>query len=213
MTLLQGRRGMRVLVTALLCAGSALASEPPTDDAQLKLDAAIQGLKEEVISFNREASDIESGILYPNHSRTDIYIGVQVGALLIHTVKVTVDDLPSQSYTFTDAEARALLNSEGLHRVMRISLDQGPHRLAAEYTAQYADAKPDAALIGGKYEAIFDKFGREADLEIRIARNSRLSAPEVRLREFRPAGANEKVAADKTPKRRAPFKLPRLPWQ
>ena len=210
MTLLQGRCGMRVFVAALLCAGAARASEPPTDDAQLKLDGAIQGLKEEVIGFNREATDIENSVLYPTHTRTDIYLGVQVAALLIKSIKVTVDDLPAQSYLYSDPEARALLNSEGLHRIMRVPLEPGPHRLAAEYTAQYADAKADAPLIGGKYEAIFDKYGREADLELRIARSSRLSDPEVRLREFKPAAPGEKVAAEKPVKRRIPW---RLPWR
>ncbi len=201
---------MRVFAIALLCAGAAQASEPPTDDAQLKLDAAIQGLKEEVISFNREATDIESSVLYPTHTRTDIYVGVQVAALLIKSIKVTIDDLPPQSYLFSDPEARALLNSEGLHRVVRVALEPGPHRLAAEYTAQFADAKPDAPLIGGRYEAIFDKYGREADLELRIARNSRVSDPEVRLREFKPAAPGEKIPVDKPVKRRIPW---RLPWR
>ncbi|HVT36579.1 MAG TPA: hypothetical protein VHE37_13405 [Nevskiaceae bacterium] len=203
---------MRVFAVALLCAGSAWASEPPTDEAELKLDGAIQGLKEEVINFNRDATAVENTVQYPTRTRTDIYLGMQVPALLIKSVKVTIDDLPAQSYTYSDVEARALLNSEGLARIARLSLEPGPHRLAAEYTAQFADAKADAPLVGGKYEAIFDKSGREADLEIRIARSSRLSDPEVRLREFKPAAPGEKVVPEKPAKRRPiRFRLPFLP--
>lgn len=198
MTIARGRYGLRVLVAALLGYGTLVQAQtapvaPPPDPEQLKLDGAIQGLKDEILDFNREALAVENDVLYPLHTRASLYFGVRVGALLVKTLSIAVDDGTPLTYTYSDADARALLNSEGLHRVMRLSLEPGPHRISVDYTAQFADADADDAPISGHYEAIFDKRSRAAELELTLARGTRLSQPQMRLRDRKIAAADESL--------------------
>lgn len=200
MSHVRGRYGLRILAAAMLCFGTLAQAQtapvaPPPDAEQLKLDGAIQGLKDEILDFNREALAVENEILYPLHTRANLYFGVRVGALLMKTLSIAVDDGQPVTYTYSDSEARALLNSEGLHRVLRLSLDPGPHRISVDYTAQYADADADDKPITGHYEAIFDKRGRAAELELTLARGTRLSQPQMRLRDRKVAAADESLAA------------------
>lgn len=207
MSIVRHPQGMRVIAAAVLglclaqAAVAAAPVPPPPDPEQLKLDGAIQGLKDEILSFNRDAQLVENDVLYPAHSRASIYLGVKIGALLMKTVSIAVDDRPAQTYTYSDPQARALLISEGLHRLVQISLEPGPHRLTVDYTAQYADADKDDKPVTGHYEAIFDKRPREAELELTLSRNSRFSEPQLRLRD-------RKVAVDEAlpppPKNRRP---------
>lgn len=178
----------------MLCACAVQAADlPPPDENQLKLDGAIQGIKDEVLNFNRDALNVENDVLYPAYSRTSIYVGVKVSGLLLKTVSVAVDDKPAQTYSYSEHEAKALLTSKGLHRLMRVSLESGAHRISADYTAQFADAKPDEPPVTGHYEAIFDKYLRETELELLISRGSRLSKPQMTLRQHKVAAAGEAV--------------------
>lgn len=198
MSHVRGRPGLRVLAAVLLGYGALVQAQgapvpPPPDAEQLKLDGAIQGLKDEILDFNREALAVENEILYPLHTRANIYFGVRVGALLMKSLSITVDDGEPRTYTYSDPEARALLSSEGLHRVMRVSLEPGPHRISVDYTAQFADADADDAPITGHYEAIFDKRSRAAELELTLARGTRLSQPQMRLRDRKVAAVDESL--------------------
>ncbi|MGH8456661.1 MAG: hypothetical protein ACRETE_06720, partial [Stenotrophobium sp.] len=60
-------------------------------------------------------------------------------------------------------------------------------RIRAEFTAQFADAKPKAALLTGHYEALFDKDYGPTALELTLARATSLSKPGLSLRQWRPA--------------------------
>lgn len=181
---------------------AAAANAPPPDPEQLKLDGAIQGLKEEVLEFNRDALNVENDVLYPLHTRANVYFGVKVNALLVKTISVAVNDKPPVTYTYSDPEARALLNSEGLHRLMRVNLEPGAHRISVDYTAQFAEAKPEDPLVSGHYEAIFDKRSRTAELELMLTRSSRLEQPQMRLRDRKLAAVDEVVPAPPKNKRR-----------
>lgn len=197
MPICRGRYALSLLVAATLASGLAQAAQTqqaaPVDPDQIKLDRAIQGLKDEVINFNRDAQNVEDDVNFPLSQRVNIYFGIKVNALLIKTLSVSVDDKPAYTYNYSDAEARALLNSEGLHRVMRASLEQGAHRLSVDYTAQFADAKPDDPPVSGHYEAIFDKRAQGAELELKLSRTSRLEKPQMRLLERKLAAADEPV--------------------
>lgn len=192
----RGPKGLRAFAAAILVASTLpalAATPPPPDPEQLKLDGAIQGLKDEVLNLNREALWVENEVLYPQHTRANIYFGVRVGGLLIKTLSISIDDGEAQTHSYTDAEARALLTSESLHRVLRTSLEPGPHRVSVQYTAQFADADEGDAPITGQYDAIFDKRSRTAELELTLSRGTRLSQPQMRLRDRKVAAADEQL--------------------
>jgi hypothetical protein len=182
------RKAVRAFIVAAGCATGTLWAEPPpapVESGALKLDQAIQGIKDEVLQFNRDATTLEQDSLYPAHSRTSVFVGVRLGGLMLREFSVSFDGGETQKFTYNDNEALAFLENKGLRRVVRVNLAPGAHRLRAEFSAQFADAKPDAAPITGSYEAIFDKTYSDANLELTLARATRMAKPTLSLKQWR----------------------------
>lgn len=186
-----------VLASAAHAAGNAQYL-PQTDDNTQKLDAAIQALKDEAVEFNREALAVEQVVLAPDGSRTAIYVGMRVSGLLLQSINVTLDERPPVQLSFSDKDARALILSDGLARVLNVTLAPGTHRIRASYTAQFHDAKDGAAPVTGTLDKTFEKTDRPLTLELQIGRNSRYSASQMALRTWSPreAGDEEEATAE-----------------
>lgn len=192
------RKAVRVLIlsAAAVCATaqaeppalitSAPAQPAPPDASALKLDNAIQDIKTEVLSFNAEAQSVEQDTLYPSYSRVTVFVGMRIPSLLLQKVSVSFDGGPAQDISFSENEGKALLLSQGnLVRVLRTNLKPGSHRLHAEFSAQYADARKSDEPITGSYDAIFNKDHGAADLELDVGRYTRVSKPEMNLQQWR----------------------------
>lgn len=188
----------------LIVAASSFAARagqlPSADEASIKLDGIIQALKKEAVEFNREAQDIEQSVLYPDYNRVSIYTSVKISNLLVKSISVTLDDLQPVRYDYSDRDAKALLLSDGLHRIVFASLEPGPHRIRAEYRAQFADAGANDAPIAGTVEQVFDKTQKAAELELRISRDSRISKPKIALVTWRAVASAAEEADDETPR-------------
>lgn len=173
MRLIRGRRASRLLLAALLPLPLAAAEAPDTAERAVRLDQAIQALKDEVVELSRDAQAIETAALIPEHRRVSVYLGVGVRGLLLSEVSVAIDDRAPEVHHYDEHDARALLAEHSLQRVLRTVAEPGPHRIRVSFTGRYADDKPDAPPVTNSYEAIFDKDHREAELEFRIERVSR----------------------------------------
>lgn len=196
------RKAVRALIVAASCAvtGTLMAATPmPTppppqpplqilpERGALKLDQTIQGLKNEVLLFNRDASELEQNSLFPAYSRTSVFLGVRIGGLLVKEFSVSFDGGVPQKFTFDEIESLAFLQNKGLRRVLRINLAPGPHKVHAEFTAQFADAKPDAAPFTGSLDAVFDKNYNNTDLGLMLVRHGFMAAPSLTLEQTRSA--------------------------
>ena len=186
------RKAVRALIVAASCAftGTLMAAaptQPQPDSGTLKLDQTIQGLKDEVLQFNRDASALEQNSLYPPYSRTSVFLGVRIGGLLVKEFSVSFDGALPQKFVFDEIESLAFLQNKGLRRVMRVNLDPGPHKVHAEFTAQFADAKPDAAPLTGNIDAVFDKNYNNTDLGLMLVRLGFMAAPSLTLEQTRSA--------------------------
>jgi hypothetical protein len=192
MPLISCRKAVRVLIVAVSCAtGLAWADDVPTppqpDSGALKLDQTIQGLKDDVLQFNRDATALEQDSLFPPYSRTSVFLGVRISGLLVKEFSVSFDGGEPQKFTFDDNQSRAFLLHKGLRRVLRVNLPPGAHRIRADFSAQYADAKPDAAPITGNLEAIFDKNYNDTDLGLMLVRSGFMAPPSITLQQTRSA--------------------------
>lgn len=167
-----------------LCVGAA--APEPVDEATLKLDSEIQALKAEVLDINQRGLDTEENFLYPELTRVEVYVGVKAPGLLVNDVTVTVDDGAPTLHSYDTLEA-IVLQRRGLYRLLRINAQPGAHRIKAEFTAHYADAKPEAPLLHGRYEAVFDKTLKPSELEFTIVQENFLSVPTLKLRDWRVA--------------------------
>lgn len=183
------REAVRVLIIVASCASGAARADvpmaPPPDSNALKLDQTIQGLKDQVLIFNRDATTVEQASLYPPYTRTNVFLGVRTSGLLVKDFTVTFDGSMTQKFTFDETESLAFLQHKGFRRVVRLNLEPGSHRIRANFTAQYADAKPEAAPITGSLEAVFDKNYNDTDLELMILRPGFMAEPSLTLQQVR----------------------------
>jgi len=186
------RKAVRVLIVVASCASSALwaaapTTPPPPDSNALKLDQTIQGLKDEVLQFNRDATALEQDSLYPPYTRTNVFLGVRFGNLIVKQFSVSFDGGEAQKYDFEDVESLALLQNKNLRRVMSVNLAPGPHKIHASFTAQFADAKADAPPLTGNLDANFDKNYNNTDLQLMLVRTGFLAPPSLALEKTRSA--------------------------
>ncbi len=183
------REAVRVLIVVASCASGALwaaaPTPPPPDGNALKLDQTIQGLKDQVLEFNRDATQVEQDSLYPPYTRTSVFLGVRLGGLLIKDFSVSFDGGEPQKFTFDDVESLAFLQHRGFRRVMRANLSPGPHKIRAEFSARFANAKADDAPLTGNLEAVFDKNYNDTDLELMLVRSGFMAPPSLTLQQVR----------------------------
>jgi len=156
-----------------------LAAAPlQAQDAALDLDKRLQALKEETILLNRDFLTFEQNALFPDQSRTTLYVAVKVGGFLIDELTVRINDREPITYKYTDSEARSLLK-DGWQRLQRLRLDPGTYRLTGEFKGHFHDARPDEPPVTGKLETLFEKGLSDLDLVLPISRNTRLDKPSL----------------------------------
>ncbi len=115
----------------------------------------------------------------------NVFLGVRLSGMLVKEFSVTFDGGQPQKFTFDDTESLAFLLHKGLRRVVRLNLEPGPHRIRAEFSGQFADAKPDALPITGNLEAVFDKNYNDTDLQLMLVRTGFMAAPSLTLQQVR----------------------------
>ncbi len=182
-------RGRKAYGALLVCVASLLptAVVAQADPQAMKLDQAVQALKDEVVEFNREAQALENEVLLPATTRLSVYLNVKVNGLLLEEVSVMVDNDRPVVYRYDAKDARALLNETSAQRVLRAPVTGGAHRIRVSFSGHYADDKADAAPVTDSFEAVFDKTTEETELEFTIARERRLGGkPRLSMKQWRP---------------------------
>src|SRR5579885_3042507 len=176
------------IVAAIFLPFAAAAAAPPPqppDPAALELDQSLQKLKEQAVEINAEGQRAEDEFLYPDFTSVTIYLGIPIKGLLVKDVSVSVDDAAPTVHRFTESEAVAL-QRQGLYPVARLNAQPGTHRIRAQYSAAFADAKPGEPPLSGSYEAYFNKDLRPANLELYVTRDGYLAQKfSFRMREWR----------------------------
>lgn len=169
-------------LAACLCAAlsvSARAAASANDAAAQEVDQELQALKEEAVLLNRDLQKAEQALLYPDQSRASLYVAVKVSGFLLDEISVRINENEPVTRTYTGSEARAFINGEGWHRLLRLRLEPGTYRLQAEFTGHFFDARPSDPPVKGKVETVFEKGLSELDLVLPISRNTRLDKPNL----------------------------------
>ena len=159
------------------------AAQPPAADP-LELDTKLQQLEEQALDINQQAQAAEEDFLYPDSSRVSIYVSVAIPGMLIRDMTVWVDDGAPVRHVYSESEA-IVLQERGMDRITRLVAQPGAHRIRAQYTAQYSDARPTDPVFTGAYAGTFDKTQQPAELELQLRRDGYLTRPELRFHEWR----------------------------
>lgn len=203
MTSALGPRGLGFL--AVLFSFSAQAASTPTlEETTVKLDGLIESIKDEAVEFNREAQDIERTVLYPERTRTSIYVSNRISQLVLHHITISIDGGQPVRHDFSEASAKALLISDGFYRVLMTNLEPGPHRIKADIRGRFADDAPEDPAVVASFEQEFEKTRRPAELELRVARNTRISRAQIGLVDWKVEGSED---LKPKPKRRGQKRL------
>jgi len=104
------------------------------------LPSDLQDLKSDVISLNRDITQLENELLFPSSSTT-ILVGVNPGSKLrLVDIKLSIDDQIISYHSYSEQETVAL-NKGGLHRLFLGNVNSGNHALQAVITAYDAEGK------------------------------------------------------------------------
>lgn len=174
------------VLLALACASlpSWPANAEPAPAAEV--EPRLQALKAGTIQLGAELEAAERALLYPEGTLATVHVAIRGsgGAFLLESVSVSVDGGKPQRHHYTGAEAIALLTDGGWHRLARLRLAPGAHRLLAEFSGRFNDARAGEPPVTGRVEAPFDKGAADVDLVLpilrdRMSRAVTLAPPEV----------------------------------
>lgn len=171
------------LAAACLCAAHVLASPgalaAPAPPEARTADQTLQSLKDETLLIKRDLLAVERTLLFPDQSRMSLYVAVKVSGFLLDRVSVRIDEREPVVRDYSDSEARAFLSGDGWHRLLRERLEPGTHRLQAEFSGHFYDARPGDPPMTGRVQTIFEKGIADLDLVLPISRNTRLDKPSL----------------------------------
>ncbi|MFO1392100.1 MAG: hypothetical protein U1E94_07830 [Agitococcus sp.] len=138
------------------------------------LPSDLQDLKSEVLSLNRDITQLENELLFPSSSTT-VLIGLNAGSKMrLVDVKLSIDDQVVSYHAYSEQEIAAL-NKGGLHRLFLGNVSSGTHSIKAAITAYDADGKDFQRAVGYN----FNKNNLRKILEIKAGDDSTRSEPAV----------------------------------
>lgn len=177
----------RVLAAMSLLPVAILADAPTAGPTAQDVDQNIQQLKRQALDIDQQALAAQSQFLYPARTRVSVYVSVLIPGMLIKDITVSVDGGQPLHHVYTERESQVLQDG-GLFLLTQLHAEPGSsHRVHAEFTAQYADAKLGDPPFTGSYDGNFDKTEQPADIELALLRMGYLSPPEIKLKDWRPA--------------------------
>jgi len=184
----QCRQFFRVLSAVCLCCIFLTSAEVASQSNErgdsrenfVKLDAEIQGIKEEVLEINREILLLEELSLYPHGQQLIVLVSVA------HDSPVSPDSLSLQldghtviEHSYTVSESAAL-HEGGVHRLYTGRLRDGEHLLGVSVTGRKAG---DRAFHQQRSVTITKTAGRKY-VELHLGPGINPSAPGLAIREW-----------------------------
>ncbi len=171
------------MIAATLLPVCAIAATPQAaTQAAQDSDQNIQKLKEQSLDLIQQAQAVEQDFLYPGYNRLAVYVGVRITAMILRDISVSIDDGKPVTYEYPRSESVQLqLLGNSLHRLIVMTAPSGRHHIRAQFTAQYAEARPTDPPFTGSYEGYFDKTNQPADIELSLQRQGYLTRPELKF--------------------------------
>lgn len=136
------------------------------------LPSDLQDLKSDVLSLNRDITQLESELLFPSSSTT-VLVGLNAGSQLrLVDVKLSIDDQIVSYHAYSEQEMAAL-NKGGLHRLFLGNVSSGSHAIKATFTAYDAQGKDFQRAVNYN----FGKGNMRKIIEIKASDDSTQAEP------------------------------------
>ena len=165
-------------VVALLCAGTAGATDPAAEFKSVDQD--VQSLKKQLIDLNRDLFKLEEELLYPASTQVAVFLSVDVGTFFaLDSVELKLDDKDVTDYLYTEREVKAL-HRGGVQRLYLGNLKAGEHELIAFFTGK----GPHERDYRRATTLRFDKTIGAKYIELKISDRAASLQPEFVVREW-----------------------------
>ncbi len=144
------------------------------------VQAALESLKKEVLSINRELFILEEDLLFPASTQTAFFLSVNLGYFFkLDSIKLKVDGKVITQYLYTDREADALRRG-GIQRLHVDNMKSGEHELVAVVIG-YGPQKREYKLA---VKSKFKKTTEALRLEVKIHDDPKKQQPKLSIKEW-----------------------------
>jgi len=147
--------------------------------AETSLPADVQSLKMDLITLNREISQLENELLFPS-AETAVVVSVEGGAgVKLVDVNLLIDDKRVGYHFYSEAEFTALTKG-GMHRLYAGNLTSGQHTLKLTVTGYEPDGKDFQRTL----THTFTKGAQRKVIELKANDNATRTQGDFRFREW-----------------------------
>lgn len=179
-----GRRQRLLLTACLLLLGPA--------SVQAAAESSVSSISLIPAGLVTEALDIDQTIRQrqttaaASAGSTTIYIDSQVPRLLLMEMTLQIDTETPIRYRYGQAEALAL-QSEAVHRLAKVQVSPGPHKLYAEYVARNPEDKPGTPRIRATLIKEWQQPESAFAMEVSLREATFVGKPQIALSQWIPA--------------------------
>ncbi|MDP2227360.1 MAG: hypothetical protein Q8J78_07770 [Moraxellaceae bacterium] len=172
---------IRGRLLALLVMGMITTSGPVSmaTAAETSLPADLQSMKMDLLTLNREITQLENELLFPS-AETAVVVSVEAGSgVKIVDVNLLINDKSAGYHYYSDQEFAAL-SKGGMHRLYAGNIASGQHTLKATITGYEPNGKDFQRTV----TYTFTKGPQRKVVEIKAGDNATRTQGDFRFREW-----------------------------
>lgn len=169
----------RLLALCILGMTASTGLLPVAQAQEAKLPDDLQSLKMDLITLNREITQLENELMFPS-AETAIVVSVEAGSgVKLVDINLSIDDKSAGYYYYSDAEFSAL-SKGGMHRLYAGNMNSGQHTIKAAITGYEPGGKEFQRTI----TYTFSKGAQRKVIEIKAGDNATRTQGDFRFREW-----------------------------
>lgn len=145
-----------------------------------RISKDIQGLKQEVISLNKDLKLMEETLLFPSSTRFSIFVSVSSGRFFtLESIKLKIDDEVVSSHVYSDKQRQALIRG-GVQKLHMMNLNSGKHKATVFFTGVGPNGRDYKRAI----DLDFEKGPGSGHMELVVTDDGAIQEPIFRIKQW-----------------------------
>lgn len=145
-----------------------------------RISQDIQGLKQEVISLNKDLRLMEETLLFPSSTRFSVFLSVSSGRFFtLESVKLKIDGKLVSTHVYSDKQRQALTRG-GVQKFYVTNMNEGKHLLTAFFTG----VGPNGRDYKRAVDLDFEKGPGSEYLELVVTDDGSIQEPAFRIKRW-----------------------------